>query len=166
MMTRRAGTMSRILAISSVLLAPIGPIRVERVGAQERTVEATGAERPPGIAGSRAELLALTPLWKGERSADGRPRVSDDLLRRMKNVSIEEAWDVLRRRGYESQFVAGWQMVHADRPFVGRALTAAYLPGRPDLVERGMPVGKPEGRIGPANSWPNDMRPKADVCIA
>src|SRR5690349_14866678 len=148
MMTRRAGTLARILAVSSVLLVPIGPIRVVTASAQERTVESPGSERPHGIAGSRAELLALTPLWKGERSADGRPRVSDDLLRRMKNVSIEEAWDVLRQRGYESQFVAGWQMVHADRPFVGRALTAAYLPGRPDLVERVMQVGKQEGRIG------------------
>jgi regulator of RNase E activity RraA len=157
---------SRILAVSSVLLATIAPIRLGSAGAQERTVETTGSERPPGIAGSRAELLALTPLWKGERSVDGRPRVSDDLLRRTKNVSIEEAWDVLRRRGYESQFVTGWQMVHADRPFVGRALTAAYLPGRPDLVERVMQAGKQEGRIGPSNSWPIDMLHRGDVYIA
>jgi regulator of RNase E activity RraA len=84
----------------------------------------------------------------------------------MKAISIEEAWDVLRRRGYEHQFAAGWQMVHADRPFVGRALTAAYLPGRPDLVDHVTGRGKVEGRIGPPNSWPIDMLQFGDVYVA
>jgi regulator of RNase E activity RraA len=165
-MMRRAGTLARTLAVSSALLAPIGPIRFGTAATQERPAESVGMDRPPGMAASPAELMALSSRWKGERSADGRPRVSDDLLRRMKNVSIEEAWDVLRRRGYEGQFVAGWQMVHADRPFVGRALTAAYLPGRPDLVERVMQASKQEGRIGPSNSWPIDMLRKGDVYVA
>jgi 4-hydroxy-4-methyl-2-oxoglutarate aldolase len=81
-------------------------------------------------------------------------------------VSIEEAWEVLRGRGYENQFAGGWQMLHPDQPFAGRALTASYLPGRPDLVERVMEVGKAEGRIGPSNSWPIDMLQKGDVYIA
>jgi regulator of RNase E activity RraA len=84
----------------------------------------------------------------------------------MKAVSIEEAWDVLRQRGYENQFVGGWQMIHPDQPFVGRALTAAYLPSRPDLVARVSRTGKNEGRIGPSNSWPIDMLQKGDVYIA
>jgi regulator of RNase E activity RraA len=118
------------------------------------------------VASSRSELIALTSAWKGERSSDGRPKASVDLLKRMKNVSIEEAWDVLRKRGYENQFVAGWQMIHPDRVFVGRALTAAYLPGRPDLVERTMEEGRAEGRIGPSNSWPIDMLQRDDVYVA
>ncbi len=69
---------------------------------------ADGLERRHGpgirIAASHDELLALTISWKGQRHRDGRPRVPDDLLRRMKEVSIEEAWDVLRKRGYDSQF--------------------------------------------------------------
>lgn len=123
-------------------------------------------EPPSGIAASRADLLALTSPWKGERYPDGRPQVPDDLLRRMKAVSIEEAWEVLRVRGYENQFAGGWQMLRPDEPFVGRALTASYLPGRPDLVERVMQTGKAEGRIGPSNSWPIDMLQKGDVYIA
>lgn len=125
------------------------------------------ADEPPnGIAASRADLLALTSTWKGERYPDGRPKVSDDLLRRMKAVSIEEAWEVLRLHGYENQFAGGWQMLRPEQPFVGRALTASYLPGRPDLVERVMQTGKAEGRIGPSNSWPIDMLRKGDVYIA
>jgi regulator of RNase E activity RraA len=127
---------------------------------------ALAQERPGGIASSRAELVAMTSEWKGDRCSDGRPKVPDDLLRRLKSVSIEEAWDVLRRRGYENQFVRGWQMIHPDQPFVGRALTAAYLPSRPDLVERIMRTGKEEGRIGPSNSWPIDMLQRGDVYIA
>src|SRR5262249_45445976 len=110
--------------------------------------------------------IALTPQWKGDRYPDGRPKVPDDLLRRMKAVSIEEAWDVLRRRGFENQFGGGWQMIHPDRPFVGRALTAAYLPSRPELVERILKTGKEEGRVGPSNSWPIDMLQRGDVYIA
>ena len=57
-------------------------------------------------------------------------------------------------------------MIHPDQPFTGRALTAAYLPGRPDLAARIMKTGKEEGRIGPSNSWPIDMLQKGDVYIA
>jgi regulator of RNase E activity RraA len=128
--------------------------------------EAKGQERPSGMAGSRRDVLALTAQWQGDRCADGRPRVPDGLLERMKNVSIEEAWEVLRQHGYENQFAAGWQMLRPDQPFVGRALTAAYLPARPDLVERVTRAGKEEGRVGPSNSWPIDMLQKGDVYIA
>jgi 4-hydroxy-4-methyl-2-oxoglutarate aldolase len=127
---------------------------------------AVAQERPGGIASSTAELVAMTSAWKGARCSDGRPKVPDDILRRLKAVSIEEAWDVLRRRGYENQFVRGWRMIHPDQPFVGRALTAAYLPGRPDFVEQIMRTGKEEGRIGPSNSWPIDMLQPGDVYIA
>jgi len=123
-------------------------------------------EPPSGIAAGRADLLALTSSWKGDRYPDGRPKVSVDLLKRMNAVSIEEAWEVLRMRGYENQFAGGWQMLRPNQPFVGRALTASYLPGRPDLVERVMQTGKAEGRIGPTNSWPIDMLQKGDVYIA
>ncbi len=108
----------------------------------------------------------MTSLWKGARYADGRPRVPDDILLRMKAISIEEAWDFLRLQGYENQFVGGWQMLHPDQPFVGRALTAAFLPSRPDLVDPIMNTGRSEGRIGPSNSWPIDMLQKGDVYIA
>ncbi|WP_422930986.1 RraA family protein [Singulisphaera sp. PoT] len=92
--------------------------------------------------------------------------MSDELLARMKSVSIEEAWEVLRVKGYENQFASGWQMLRPNQPFVGRALTAAYLPARPDFVEKVTQLGKAEGRIGPTNSWPIDMLQKGDVYIA
>ena len=53
---------------------------------------------------SKKDLIEYTPLWKGERFPDGRPKVSDDLLERMKEVSIEEAWAVCKKHGYVNQF--------------------------------------------------------------
>ena len=59
-------------------------------------------------------VQAYTVQWQGPRLADGRPKVSDDLLARMKNVSIEEAWSVLRNEGYHNQFEGNWKMIHSE----------------------------------------------------
>ncbi len=118
------------------------------------------------IASSQAELLALTPQWKGERFDDGRPKFPDTLLERMKGVKMAHAWGVLRSHGYPYQFEGGWKILHPDQPFVGRALTAAYLPSRPDLEEHVLRVGKAEKRLGRPNSWPIDMLQKGDVYVA
>jgi len=107
-----------------------------------------------------------TASWEGARLEDGRPKVSEDILRRMKAVSIEEAWAVLRNEGYHSQFDGHWQMIHSDVPVVGRALTAQYMPSRPDVKKRIDEKGKAEGRIGASNSWPIDMLGKGDVYVA
>src|SRR5262245_59919050 len=81
---------------------------------------ATAQDRSSGIAASKADVQAMTSLWKGDRSADGRPRVPDDLLQRIKAVTTDEAWEVLRNFGYHHQFEGGWQILHPDEPFVGR----------------------------------------------
>ena len=64
------------------------------------------------------QMRFLTPLWEGDRFDDGRPRVGDDILKRMKQVSIEEAWGVLRNEGYHNQFESGWEPLHDDIPMV------------------------------------------------
>ncbi|MGE5294508.1 MAG: RraA family protein [Solirubrobacterales bacterium] len=107
-----------------------------------------------------------TSAWTGDRLADGRPKVSDDILKRMRNVSIEEAWGILRNEGYNNQFEGGWQILHQDVPVVGRALTAQYMPARPDMKKTIETDGKAEGRIGASNSWPIDMLQKGDVYVA
>ena len=115
---------------------------------------------------SREQMVFLTAEWKGERFPDGRPKVPDDILKRMKNVSLEEAWGVLRGAGYHKQFEGGWKMVHRDRTIVGRALTAVYMPARPELQKRMVVKGHREGRVGGMNSWPIDMLKKGDVYVA
>jgi len=112
------------------------------------------------------ELIYYTQEWEGERFEDGRPKVTDDVLQRMKKVSIEEAWGVLRSKGYHNQFEAGWKILHKDEPIVGRALTAWYVPKRPELMDRLTEKGQNEGRIGAMNSWPIDALQQGDVYVA
>lgn len=115
---------------------------------------------------SKDQIVFLTAEWKGERFPDGRPKVADAIVARMKKVSIEEAWEVLKGHGYTNQFEGGWKMVHDDVPVVGRALTAQYMPARVDLASRITERGHKEGRIGPMNSWPIDALSKGDVYVA
>jgi 4-hydroxy-4-methyl-2-oxoglutarate aldolase len=118
------------------------------------------------ITQSKELMMFYTSEWKGERFPDGRPKVSDDLLKRLKNISIEEAWGVLRNDGYRNQFESGWKILHEDQAFVGRALTAVYYPKRPDVNKMLLDKGHAEGRLGNDNSWPIDMLKEGDVYVA
>jgi 4-hydroxy-4-methyl-2-oxoglutarate aldolase len=113
-------------------------------------------------------IKALTSEWKGERYPDGRPKVSDAILERLKNISIEEAWGALRNKGYQNQFESDWQIINPDEPMTGRVVTAQYMPLRPDLEKYVKAQGKVENRAqqGGTNSWPIDMLVEGDVYVA
>jgi len=111
------------------------------------------------------DLIKLTPLNPFDRFPDGRPRVPDELLERMKLVTTEEAWSVLYHKGYFRQFEGNWKETHPGRITVGRAVTAQFLPHRPDYHDVVQQTGLAEGRgrSGGQNSWiietlqPNDV---------
>lgn len=112
------------------------------------------------------QIKAITYEWKGERSADGRPHVSDKMLERLKNVSLEEAWSLLRNKGYQNQFEGDWMVIDEDSAMSGRVVTAQYMPARPDMEQLLKDKGKAEGRIGGTNSWPIDVLKNGDVYVA
>ena len=112
------------------------------------------------------QIKALTSDWKGDRFPDGRPKTSDRLLTRLKNVSMEEAWGYLRNKGYQNQFEGDWMIIRPDSVMVGRAVTAQYLPMRPDYDKVIKDKGKTENRIGPTNSWPIDVLKEGDIYVA
>jgi 4-hydroxy-4-methyl-2-oxoglutarate aldolase len=119
--------------------------------------------------GSSPEYIkALTPEWKGERFADGRPKVSDAILERLKKISIEEAWGVLRNKGFLNQFEGDWTIINPEAAMTGRVVTAQYMPLRPDLEKYVKAQGKTEGRAqqGGTNSWPIDILTNGDVYVA
>ena len=91
---------------------------------------------------ARDEVIHITPEWKGERFPDGRPKVSDSILDRMKNVTLEEAWATVRNAGYEHQYEGGWADLYPGKIMVGRALTSAWIPGR--IARRGMAARQPD----------------------
>ncbi len=112
------------------------------------------------------EIRFYTLEWEGERFPDGRPKLSQDLMERLKHISIEEAWGVLRGEGYHNQFAGDWKMLHEDQPFTGQALTALYMPKRPEFADRLLDKGHEEGMKGAMNSWPIDLLTEGDVYVA
>lgn len=102
---------------------------------------------------SRDDIIPLTPLNPFDRFDDGRPKVPDDLLGRMKLVTTEEAWRVLTQHGYDYQFEGNWVNLHPERVMVGRAITATMVPIRPDLNDAVNAQGEREGRHGSQNNW-------------
>src|ERR1700749_1090357 len=112
---------------------------------------------------SKEELVFYTSEWKGERFPDGRPKIPDDLIERAKKISIEDAWTVLRNEGYNNQFEGNWKLVNDTLRVVGRAVTAMYMPTRPDIEKNIKAKGAKEGRKGNTNAWPIDVLIKGDV---
>jgi 4-hydroxy-4-methyl-2-oxoglutarate aldolase len=140
-----------ILAFSGILLLPKAEVNAQNVGASSEYIK------------------ALTLEWKGERFPDGRPKVSDSILERLKNISIEEAWGVLRNKGYQNQYEGDWQIMLPNEAMTGRVVTAQYMPLRPDLEKQVKDQGvEKEGRSpkGGTNSWPIDILTNGDVYVA
>lgn len=116
------------------------------------------------------QRVALTAEWKGERFPDGRPKVPDSVLDRLRETTAEEAWGTLRRFGYNLQFEGNWKTVNVEDPtgdrMVGRVVTAVFLPKRPDLDSYVNDNAKKENRVGRGqNSWVIDTLTKRDVMV-
>src|SRR6186997_3472808 len=114
---------------------------------------------------TKEQLIALTPEWKGERFEDGRPKVPDGIIKRMKEVSVEEAWATMSGAGYRYQIADSWQVINPDSVLVGRAVTATFMPGRPDVWKAIDSLGKKQGRRA-QNVWAVEMLVKGDVYVA
>lgn len=93
-----------------------------------------------------AQLWKLTPeeLAKAnaksnlERFPDGRPKVSDRLLQRLRemDIAIEDMMGQLRAAGFTSQYEgSNWKVLNPKKKLVGRAFTVQFMPARPDLSE-------------------------------
>jgi len=115
---------------------------------------------------SREEVIHQTAYWTGERFPDGRPKVPDDILDKMKTVTLEEAWATLRTAGFLHQYEDGWLSIFPDKILVGRALTSSWMPGRPDIEKIIEADGTADGRKLATNSWPVDMLQPRDVYVS
>ena len=112
------------------------------------------------------QIRTLTPDWKGERTADGRPHVSDQILERLKNVSMEEAWGILREKGFNNQFEGDWMIINPDSVMTGRVVTAQYMPMRADMDKLIKDKGKEEGRVGAQTRMAHRCAENGDVYVA
>ncbi len=118
---------------------------------------------------TKEDVIQYTPLWKGERFPDGRPKVPDAIIERMKNVSLEEARSVLLGHGYNNQieYVEGWLVSNpTNKVLVGRAHTAQFMNDRPEMLEVMRDKGKKAGASGiRPKFWQIDMLVKGDVPV-
>ncbi len=115
---------------------------------------------------SKEDLIALTAPWKGERFPDGRPKVSDEILERMKEVTLNEAVSVLLEKGYQYQFEGNWIRINEDKVLVGRATTVQFMPQRPDILEGNRALAKNNGdKIGVVKTNLFNVLTKYDVPV-
>ena len=83
----------------------------------------------------KAQLTKYTRQNPFDRFDDGRPKVPQRLVDALANASSEMLWGPLRQAGYHHQWSGGWQIVHPEKKLIGRAVTAVFMPVRPDLDE-------------------------------
>lgn len=118
---------------------------------------------------TKEQRVEFTREWKGDRAPDGRPLVPDAVLKRLKNTTAEEAWGVLRGAKYDNQFEGNFQQIITvpGKRLVGRAVTAVFMPARPDVNGVIADYGKKEGRVqtGGQNSWVIDTLKPGDVLV-
>ncbi|HLH58904.1 MAG TPA: hypothetical protein VKV33_07100 [Streptosporangiaceae bacterium] len=113
------------------------------------------------------ELAELTGTWTGERFPNGRPRVPDDILERLRQATTEQAWSVLLKERFERQFAGSWRQTHPGHILVGRAVTAQFLPHRPDFDDVVVAAGAREGHKegDRQNSWIIETLQAGDVMV-
>lgn len=115
---------------------------------------------------TKEHLIKYTPEWKGERFPSGRPKVPDDILERLKRITVTQAWTIVRGSGYPHQFEGDWKCTHPGQVLVGRAVTAVYMPRRREIREVLDAEGAKDGFIGDQISWPIDTLVEGDVYVA
>lgn len=110
---------------------------------------------------SREELVELTKENKFERFQDGRPKVPDALLQKLRDmdIGIEDIIGRVRGRQYNSQLETGWKVLNPQKKLVGRAFTVQFMPARPDLSA----VLDARGRM--RNQTAIDMLQPGDVAV-
>ena len=114
---------------------------------------------------SREQMVRYTAKNPFDRFPDGRPKVPDWILVKVKDMSIEEAWGILQSKGYKHQYVDDLQILHPGQKLVGRAVTAQYLPMRPDLDEALAQEAKAQGLPSSTNQKTIDQLQLNDVPV-
>ena len=113
----------------------------------------------------RDQIIAMTAEWTGERYPNGRPRVSDEKIEILKNLTQEEIWQPLYSCGYRFQFQGDLKPLHPDKKLYGRAVTCCFMPQRPDLRQHMFNVARSRGWKGDCNQWVIDSLEESDVVV-
>ncbi len=113
-------------------------------------------------------LIKYTPKNPYERFPDGRPRVPDEMIARLKPLIAEEVQAVLPAKGFPNQFVSrdGWRVLQPDQKMVGRVFTVQFMPLRGDVAEVDEADAKAKGTTPARNQTAIDQLQPGDVIVA
>jgi regulator of RNase E activity RraA len=114
------------------------------------------------------QLIKYTNKNPYERFPDGRPKVPDDMLERLRGLIAEEVQAVLPGKGFPNQFESrdGWRVLQPDQKMVGRVVTIQFMPLRGDIVEVDEADAKAKGSSAARNQTAIDMLQPGDVIVA
>ncbi len=114
-----------------------------------------------------AEMARYTPQNPYDRFSDGRPKVPDTLVETIREMGleVEEAWGLLRQKGYTNQYEANWQVLLPEKRLVGRAFTVQFMPTRPDLADAVQKEATEKGLGQLRNQTAIDMLQSGDVVV-
>lgn len=114
---------------------------------------------------TKEQMVKLTSKNPYERFEDGRPKVPDTLLERMRELSAEDVWTILPGKGFPNQFEGNFRILHPGKKLVGRVVTAQFMPVRADLNDIIASEGKTAGKFGGQNQWVLDQLQPGDVVV-
>jgi 4-hydroxy-4-methyl-2-oxoglutarate aldolase len=114
---------------------------------------------------TKEQLIEITAQNPFDRFPDGRPKVPDNLIERARGLSVEEVWSVLPRKGYNNQYEDGFQILHPGKKLIGRAVTAQFMPSRPDVDQVATANAKKAGINRLSNQAVIDMLQPGDVLV-
>ncbi len=113
---------------------------------------------------TREQMVEYTAKNPYERFEDGRPKTPDALLEKTRGLSVEEVWGPLRGE-FPFQYEGNFRILHPGKKLAGRAVTAQFMPLRPDLNEIILGRLKSQGAQGAAHQWVIDQLQEGDVFV-
>jgi len=113
---------------------------------------------------TREQLIQYTSQNPYDRFPDGRPKVPEDVLEKVKGLSAEEVLPILQH-GYRNQWEADWQILHPGKKLVGRAVTLQLMPLRPDISDVDQAARKAKNQIRLSHQTAIDLLQKGDVFV-
>ncbi len=115
---------------------------------------------------SKEQMVELTAKNPYARFDDGRPNVPDEMIEKTRGLSVEEIWGVLPAKQYPNQYEGNWRILHPAKKLVGRAVTAQFMPARPDLNDLVIGDLKRRNYASAAHQWVIDQLRPGDVLVA
>jgi len=110
------------------------------------------------------QMVKYTAQNPYERFPDGRPKVPDAVIEKVRGLSAEEVLGIAGR-GYPNQFVDGLQLLHPGKKLVGRAVTLQLMPIRADVAEAQAAEWKAKGGTVLSHQTVIDMLGPGDVFV-